>query len=153
MKALTGGALDEEEHWWLPPPDIRANLRKYLSTAEWNRTVLFASFLQFTFILSELVTTILEPIYPPTSQEEKMMIGILLLASEMLGAILNIFLAFELWAWTLGFGWKWWLDLRNIVETATILVDIGLRLWYTGPMPVARCFHLVVSGPLICANV
>ena len=152
MMQAPWGALDPEEHWWLPPAHVRASLRKFLSTGHWNQSVLFISFIQFSFVLGELVTTILEPVYPPTTSEEKMLLGIILLGSETMGAILNLFLAFELWTWTLAFGWKWWLDSKNVVEAVALIVDVAIRLWYCGPASVARCFHLIVLAFVECAE-
>jgi hypothetical protein len=142
------GALDDDEHWWLPPAHSRASLRKFLSTVQWNRTVLFVSFIQFSFVLGELITTVLEPVYPPSNLEEKMLLGVILVGSEAIGSILDFFLGRELWAWTLCFGWSWWLDKTNIVEAGSLLADLGIRLLYSAPAPVARCFHVIVNPPL-----
>jgi hypothetical protein len=138
------GALDSEDHWWLPPSQVRADLRATLTSASWNRTILLFTFLLFTFVLSELVTTILEPLYPPSTKEEKFFFGVILLGSETIGAIMNLFLAAELWGFTLAFGWRWWADLDNVLEVIVLCADLGLRMQYTGPMEVARCLHLLV---------
>ena len=144
LDSIPLGALDNEDHWWLPPSQVRADLRMTLTSASWNRTILLFTFILFTFVLTELVATILEPIYPPSTKEEKFFFGVVLLGSETIGAIMDMFLAAELWGWTLAFGWTWLLDLGNVMEVLVLCVDLGFRMQYTGPMAVARCFHLLV---------
>jgi hypothetical protein len=76
--------------------------------------------------------------------EEKFAVGIILLGSESIGAILNIALGLELWFWTLSFGWRWLLNFENQVEALVLLVDVVVRLRFTGPPEIARCFHVLV---------
>jgi len=71
-----------------------------------------------------------------------------LLGSEIVGGIMDMFLAAELWGWTLAFGWAWWADLGNVLETVVVAVDLGVRMRYTGNIVVARCLHLVVLNGL-----
>ena len=138
------GALDSEDHWWLPPSHVRADLRKSLPSVTWQRTVLSVSFLLLTLVLSELVGTIFEPIYPPETAKEKFLYGVILLGSDALGGLANLFFGFELWFWTLAFGWGWWASLDHIVEAAVFLLDLLVRMYYDGPPEVGRCLHLMV---------
>jgi hypothetical protein len=117
-----------------------------LDSASWHRTVLLFTFVLVTFILCELVTTILEPIYPPSTEQEKFFFGAVLLGSDIIGAIFDLFLAFELWFWTLAFGWSWWASSANLVETIVLGMDFCIRAYFTGPPEVARCLHLLVSS-------
>ena len=102
------------------------------------------SFAQFAFVVTGLIGTIVERIYPPSLADEKFAVGVLLLGSETIGAILNITLALELWFWTLSFGWRWWLDLGNQMEALVLFGDVVVRLRFTGPPEIARCFHVLV---------
>ena len=104
------------------------------------------SFLLLTFVLSELVGTILEAVYPPQTSEEKLFFGVILLGSDALGALANLFFGFELWFWTWAFGWGWWASLDNLVEVAVMVVDLLLRMYYHGPPEVGRCLHLIVCS-------
>ena len=115
-----------------------------LQAASWHRTILLVTFCLLTFVLSEIVTTILEPIYPPSTPQEKYFVGALLLGGETIGAIFNLFLGFELWFWMLAFGSGWWANFANFVEVAVLVADFGVRMRFTGPPPLARCFHLIV---------
>jgi hypothetical protein len=138
------GALDDEEHWYLPPAHARRDLRKSFASASWQQFILLISFVTLSVVLLGLVTTIAEPIYPATSNEEKFSLGIVLLGSEAISAILNLFLAFELWFWTLAFGWTWWNSPSNVLEVGVLLADFGVRMFYSGPPEMARCFGLLV---------
>ena len=144
LDSLPVGALDNEDHWWLPPSHVRADLRTTLSSASWNRTIVLFSFLLLTFVLSELIATILEPIFPPRTKEEKFFFGVVLLGSDTIGAIMNLFLAAELWGWTLAFGLGWWGNLGNMLEVVSLCADFGCRMQYTGPIESSRCLHLLV---------
>jgi len=62
--------------------------------------------MQFSFVLAELITIIHEPIYPPSDAERKYFIGLILLGSETVSAVLDFFLGFELWAWMLVCDWR-----------------------------------------------
>jgi hypothetical protein len=143
-KTGSWGALDEEDHWWLPPAHVRRDLRQILPTTYWHRTILLVTFLVFSSVLCELVTTILETIYPSSNSQEKFFYGVVLLGSETIGAILNLFLVFELWVWTLAFGWGWWHSVTNSVEALSLAVDLGIRVNFKGPQEIARCLHLIV---------
>jgi hypothetical protein len=143
-KPVQWGALDQEDHWWLPPSHVRADLRELLPASSWHKTVLLFSFLHFSFVLSELVVTVLERTYPAATAEEKLFFGVILLTSEAVGAIFSLCLAFELWFWTLAFGWAWWGSPANVIEAVVLIVDVGLRLWFGGPLEVGRCLHLIV---------
>lgn len=138
------GALDDEDHWWLPPSHVRADLRTTLSSASWNRTILLFSFVLLTFVLSELLATILEPVFPPSTKEEKFFFGVVFLGSDIVGAIMNMFLAAELWGWPLAFGWGWWRSWGNVLEVGILCADLGCRMQYIGPIEVSRCLHLLV---------
>jgi hypothetical protein len=144
-KAAPWGALDDEDHWWLPPSHVRADLRQFLPSVKWNQIVLLFSLVIFSFVLGELIATILEPIYPPESQEEKIFFGVVLLGSEVVGNIGNIFLAFELWTWTLAFGIGWWWNRGNFIEVLVVALDLYLRIFYfPSHVQVSRCLHLIV---------
>ena len=145
-KAPPRGALDNQDHWWLPPSHVRADLRNYLPSSSWHRIVLLSTFVQFTFVLSELVATILEPIYPPSTNEEKYFYGVVLLAADTMGGVVLMFLVFELWIWMLAFGVGWWRNISNVVEVLVLVLDFGLRMLYSGPIEVARCLHLIVRA-------
>jgi len=144
-KSAPWGALDAEDHWWLPPSHVRADLRKSLPSAVWQRAVLLISILLLTFVLSELVGTILEAVYPPSTSEEKFFFGIILFGSDAVGGLANLFFGFELWFWTLAFGWGWWANLDHLLEATIFVADLVLRMHYSGPPEVGRCLHLIVS--------
>ena len=140
------GALDAEDHWWLPPSHVRADLRKSLPSVSWQRTVLLISILLLTFVLSELVGTILETAYPPSTSEEKFFFGVILFGSEAIGGLANLFFGFELWFWALAFGWGWWASFGHLLEVGVFVADLALRMYYSGPPEVGRCLHLIVRA-------
>jgi hypothetical protein len=91
-----------------------------------------------------LCTTILEPLYPPSTSEEKLVFGVVYLATDGIGAILNFALLAELWFWMLAFGVGWWGNKANVAEFVLVVADLAVRMWYPGPVEVARCLYLVV---------
>jgi hypothetical protein len=136
------GALDNDEHFWLPPPHVRLDLRQSLPSANWNGTVLLLHLIQLAVVLIELVVTITEIYSLPSSPQQKFATGVLLLGAETLGSIICLALGLEMWFWSLGFGWSWWGG--NVVEVMAWGADVVVRLWYTGSVPLARCSHLIV---------
>ena len=91
-----------------------------------------------------LCTNVLEPLYPPSTSEEKLVFGVVYLATDAIGALLDFALLSELWFWMLAFGIGWWGHKENVAEFVLVVADLAVRMWYKGPVEVARCVYLVV---------